>query len=149
MAWGGGCLTTRRQRIARRQLIGIAGLAADRLRSALPGGVDGAHEAGGAPAAQPAAYVSAWFDDPVALRSPAHEDGPGSLGAARAAWSRCRPRAAVDPHLDVTLPGTDQPGRRVVRANAAPDPDEVVVTRMSTGAAFVFHPRRSLPITPV
>jgi hypothetical protein len=28
-------------------------------------------------------------------------------------------------------------------------PDEVAVTRISTGATFTFEPRRALPITPV
>jgi hypothetical protein len=37
----------------------------------------------------------------------------------------------------------------VPRAEAAPEAEEVTVTRFSTGASFAFEPRRSLPITPV
>ena len=52
--------------VCRRQLIGIAGLAASRLHAALdlPGGVDGALELLAVhPLLNPAAYVSAWFDE--------------------------------------------------------------------------------------
>ncbi len=143
--------------VCARQLIGIAGLAASRLHASLhlPDGVDGALEVLAVhPLLNPAAYVSAWFDESTVgvSRSPAHEDG---------AWiARCGPGRvealqaivrAVDPHLDVTVLGTDTDWTcRVVRRDTpAPDPDEVVVTRMSTGAAFEFRPRRSLPITPV
>ena len=61
---------------------------------------------------------------------------------------------AVDPHLDVEA-GDLCGGQRtwsfrvVRRAEAAPECDEVAVTRVSTGATFTFQPRRSIPITPV
>ena len=84
--------------------------------------------------------------------SPAHEDG---------AWiSLCGPGAteplqatvrAVDPHLDVEITGTHEEWTATVvrRAQPAPVAEEVAVTRVSTGAAFTFEPRRALPITPV
>jgi hypothetical protein len=84
--------------------------------------------------------------------SAAHEDGgwitlcgPGSTTALRAAVR------AVDPHLDVEVNGTAQDGvaRVVRRGEPAPVADEVAVTQISSGAAFTFEPRRSLPITPV
>jgi hypothetical protein len=58
---------------------------------------------------------------------------------------------AVDPRLDVEVTGsdTDWVATLVPREDAAPEAEEVAVTRFSTGAAFAFEPRRSLPITPV
>ena len=96
------------------------------------------------PLFNPVAYVAT-------ADSPAHLDG---------AWislvgpSEIRPLQAIvraiDPHLDVVV-SRDPPGRS--RSSYAtqplPEPDEVAVTRISTGAAFTFEPRRSLPITPV
>lgn len=61
---------------------------------------------------------------------------------------------AVDDHLDVEVAPLDEPegdGWRAVvvrREQASPEPEEVAVTRFSTGAAFSFEPRRSLPIFP-
>jgi hypothetical protein len=37
----------------------------------------------------------------------------------------------------------------VVRPTAAAELDEVAMTSISTGAAFVFAPRRALPLTPL
>ncbi len=107
------------QRIARRQLIGIAGLAADRLRSALGLSRDSAgnerlldlH-----PVRNPAAYAVAG-------------------GVADGGWLSL----ADDPEVVAAITNLDP----------VAEPDEVAVTRMSTGAAFQFQPRRSLPITPV
>ena len=58
---------------------------------------------------------------------------------------------AVDPHLDVEVAGTETgwTATLVHRDRAAPEADEVAVTRFSTGAGFAFEPRRSIPITPV
>ena len=106
-----GSRLPRRPTCRARQLIGIAGLAASRLHASLhlPDGVDGALEVLAVhPLLNPAAYVSAWFDESTVgvSRSPAHEDG---------AWiARCGPGRvealqaivrAVDPHLDVTVVG--------------------------------------------
>lgn len=143
--------------ITTRQLTGIAGVAAARIHRALdlPGGIEGAlrvlelH-----PLLNPASYVDASFEaGELSVReSAATQDG---------AWiARCGPSSpeplqalvrAVDPHLDVEVVGTDEDwvARLVERAQPAPVADEVAVTRISTGAAFEFEPRRSLPITPV
>ncbi|HTW16379.1 MAG TPA: hypothetical protein VMF51_14685 [Nocardioides sp.] len=143
--------------ICRKQLVGIAGIAAERIHRALGLPTDAA----GArrvlelhPLLNPTAYVDASSADGVlrVAASPAHEDG---------AWvALCGPDAttplqavvrAVDPRLDVEVTGSDRDWslRVVERAEPAPEAGEVAVTRFSTGASFAFEPRRSLPITPV
>jgi hypothetical protein len=143
--------------ICTKQLIGIAGVGAERIHRALalPSGVDGAlrvfelH-----PLFNPAAYVDAEFTSDVACvrSSPAHDDG---------AWlSLCSPDelrplqaivAAVDPHLDVAITGTDADWTaRVVQTDTpAKEFREVSVAKVSRGATFEFAPRRSLPLTVV
>jgi hypothetical protein len=144
------------RRIALRQLVGIAGVAAERIRRALdlPGGRAGALRVLSLhPLLSPAAYVDATVGDVLEVHpSPAHEDG---------AWiARCGPSSvapmqavvrAVDPCLDVEVSGTDTAWSATVvrRDEPAPMADEVAVTRISSGATFGFEPRRSLPITPV
>lgn len=139
-----------------KQLVGIAGIVAERLHRALllPRGVEGAlrvlelH-----PLLNPAAYVTAAVDGAVSVRaSPAHEDS---------AWiSLCGPAEtrplqaivrAVDEHLDVDVAGTatEWTARVVRREDPAEECEEVAVTRVSTGAAFVFEPRTTIPLTPV
>lgn len=146
--------------IATKQLVGVAGIAAERIHRALglPDTADAAmrvlelH-----PLLNPAAYVGASVED-FSLRvepSPATEDG---------AWiTLCGPASpaplqaivqAIDPHLDVEVAGDtgDTAGwiaTLVRRDEPAKERSEVAVTRFSTGAAFAFEPRRSLPITPV
>jgi hypothetical protein len=142
--------------IALRQLVGIAGVAAERIHAALdlPDGVEGAlrtlelH-----PLLNPAAYADATVSDELHVRpSAAHEDGgwitlcgPTSVSPLQAAVR------GVDPHLDVEVCGTDRAWTATVVRQDEPAPvaDEVKVTRISTGATFTFEPRRSLPITPV
>lgn len=139
--------------IATKQLVGIAGIAAERIARALglddPMRVLALH-----PLLNPAAYVAATVEgDALTVRpGPAWED---------AAWitlcgpGRERPLQAllrgVDPHLDVEVEGSPERWTATVvrRAEPAPEAGEVAVTRFSTGAAFSFEPRRSLPITPV
>jgi hypothetical protein len=143
--------------ICTKQLIGVAGIAAERIHRALglPGGIEGAmrtlelH-----PMFNPMAYVSAELgpDTVHVNRSPAHEDG---------AWvslvtpSEKRPLqaavAAVDPHLDVDIAGSDTDWTaRVVRTETpAKEMSEVKVVRVSGGSTFVFAPRKSLPLTVV
>lgn len=106
-------------RIAHQQLVGIAGLAADRLRAVL----DLPRDAAGNerllelhPVRNPAAYVAAG-------------------GAADGGWLAL----ADDPDVVAAITNLDPDAER----------DEVRVTRMSTGAGFAFEPRRALPITPV
>jgi hypothetical protein len=142
--------------IALKQLVGIAGVAAERIHAALdlPGGTEGAlctlelH-----PLLNPAAYVDASVGDDLRVRpSAAHEDGswitlcgPDSLTPLQAAVR------AVDPCLDVEVIGTDEQWTATVvpRDTPAPVAEEVAVTRISTGSSFVFEPRRAIPITPV
>ncbi len=138
--------------IATRQLVGIAGVAAERIHRAL--GTDALATLALHPLLNPAAYVDASFSDAAVTvdGGPAHEDGgwvtlcgPASVRPLQAAVR------AVDPHLDVEVTGSDTDWTATVvrRDEPAPDFDEVAVTRISTGAAFEFEPRRSLPITPV
>lgn len=143
--------------IATKQLTGIAGVAAGRIRAAL----DLAGDEAGAlrvlelhPLLNPAAYVSASVSggSVQVTPGPAHVDGawislvgPGRLAPLQAAVR------ALDPHLDVEVTGTDTQWSATVvrRAEAAPEAGEVAVTRFSSGASFTFEPRRALPITPV
>ncbi|MER7546373.1 hypothetical protein ABTW95_25540 [Spirillospora sp. NPDC127506] len=144
-------------RIRRKQLVGIAGIAAERLARALdlPGDAEGAARLLALhPLLNPAAYVDAEADgaEIVVRPSPAHEDG---------AWiSLCGPGwtaplqaivRAADAHLDVEAAGTAEGWRLAVvrRDRPAPEAGEVAVVRFSTGAGFAFEPRRALPITPV
>lgn len=143
--------------ICTRQLIGLAGVAAERIHRALrlPGGVEGAvkvlqfH-----PMFNPAAYVDAEFGPDVvhARRSPAHEDG---------AWvslttpDEVRPLQAivraVDPRLDVEVGGSDEDwtARAIETGAAAKEFSEVSVVKVSGGAAWEFEGRKSLPLTVV
>ncbi|MGV0790248.1 hypothetical protein [Mycolicibacterium sp. XJ1819] len=141
--------------ICTKQLIGLAGVAADRIHRALslPGGIDGAVEVlRWHPLLNPAAYVDAELgpDTVTVRRSPAHEDG---------AWvslvtpAESRPLQAivraVDPHLDVEVSGRDENWTaRVVRTDtAAEEFSEVSVAKVSGGASWVFEDRKSLPLT--
>jgi hypothetical protein len=141
--------------IARKQLIGHAAIAAERLRRALdlPTNAAGALQVLAVhPLLNPSGYVAADISADVltVARSPAHTDG---------AWiALCGPRSpeplraavqGVDPRLDVTVEGTDSDWSLAVveRDGVAPEPDEVALVRFSTGTAFEFQPRRSLPLT--
>lgn len=144
------------RRIVSKQLTGIAGVAARRLANALDLGADVddvvrmlmLH-----PMLGPDPYVLARpSEHGVSIEpSPAHEDGgwirflgPGAVRPLQAAVR------ALDPHWDVEVSGsTDAWTAVVIRADEpAPEMDEVAVTSFSTGTAFAFEPRRSLPITP-
>jgi hypothetical protein len=144
-------------KICTQQLIGIAGIAAERIHRALdlPSGIEGAirtlelH-----PMFNPAAYVTAEFgpDTVEVRRSSAHEDGawvslvgPGERRPLQACV------VAIDPHLDVEIAGTDTEwtARVIETDTAAKELREVSVVRFSGGATFVFEPRMSLPLTVV
>ena len=143
------------RQLCAKQLLGIAGISAERLHRALrlPDGIEGALRVLALhPLLNPAAYVNAHVGDALTVHNgPAHEDG---------AWiSLCGPEntaplqaivRAVDPHLDVAVEGsdTDWSARVLRRAEPAAEFDEVAVTRVSTGASFAFEPRNSIPITP-
>jgi hypothetical protein len=138
--------------IATKQLVGVAGIGAERISRALGTGALRTLELH--PLLNPAAYVEAQVAGGTlaVTTGPAHEDG---------AWiTLCGPDSvrpleavvrAVDPRLDVEVTGSDSEwvAFLVPRTDAAPEADEVAVTRISTGSAFVFEPRRSIPITPV
>jgi hypothetical protein len=143
--------------VGTRQLIGLAGLGAERIHRALelPGGIEGTlrvlelH-----PLLNPAGYVVAETDAGrlAVHRSPAHDDG---------AWiSLCSPDSvqplqaiatAVDPHIQVRVSGTsaDWTAELVETDTPAAELPEVSVAKVSRGSTFQFEPRRSLPLTVV
>ncbi|MGO4258260.1 hypothetical protein [Marmoricola sp. RAF53] len=142
--------------IATKQLVGIAGIAAERIRNALELPAD---EAGALrvlelhPLLNPAAYVAATVDGELAVsHGPAHEDGAwiALCGPDRLAPLQAVVRA-VDPYLDVEVTGsTEDWTARVVRRDVpAPEAGEVAVTRFSGGSTFTFQPRKSIPLTVV
>lgn len=141
--------------VCTRGLIGIAGVAAERIHRALklPGGIEGVlrvlelH-----PLLNPADYVVAETEsNRLHVRpSPAHDD---------AAWiSLCSPESvqplqaiatAVEPHLAVRVSGTatDWTAELIETDTPAEELPEVSVVRVSGGSTFQFEPRRSLPLT--
>ena len=143
--------------ICTKQLIGIAGLGAERIHRALslPGGIEGAmrvlelH-----PVLNPAAYVTAELGSDVVEvgRSPAHEDGAwiSLIGSSEARPLRAIV-AAVDPHLDVRIAGTetDWTAHVIETGTVAKEFLEVSVAKVSGGATFEFQPRKALPLTVV
>ncbi|MHC9294400.1 hypothetical protein ACRCUN_18195 [Mycobacterium sp. LTG2003] len=143
--------------ICTKQLIGVAGLGAERIHRALelPGGIEGAvrvlelH-----PLLNPMAYVTAEFGpDTVSVRrSPAHEDGawvslvtPGETRPLQAIV------AGVDPRLNVEVIGSESDWTARVFESETPAKEfgEVAVAKVSGGATFQFEPRKSLPLTVV
>jgi hypothetical protein len=143
--------------VGRRQLTGLAGLGSMRIKNALrlSDDVDAAlrtfelH-----PLLNPAGYVRAEIGEGriVVHHSPAHDDS---------AWiTLCSPAevnplqaiaTAVNPHLRVTVDGSDTDWTATVSETdaAAAELPEVMVTKVSGGANFVFRPRKSLPLTVV
>lgn len=148
--------------IRRRQLVGIAGLAGERLARTLnlsrePGEL--CHSATRLialhPLLNPSAYVVASLvDEVIEVRvSPAHEDG---------AWvSLCGPEwtgalkaivRSLDPHLDVEVDADRRAGEGawrltvVQRDEPAPEAEEVTLTKFSTGANFAFEARTPAPV---
>ncbi|MEZ0364185.1 hypothetical protein ACAG26_10860 [Mycobacterium sp. pUA109] len=143
--------------VGTRQLTGLAGLGAERIHRALklPAGIAGAlrtfelH-----PLLNPAGYVRADVDGArlQVHRSPAHDDDawlalctPGSVAPLQAI------AAAVDPHLEVQVAGTDTDWtvELVESGTAAKELPEVSVAKVSAGSTFAFQPRKSLPLTVV
>lgn len=141
--------------VCTRGLIGIAGVAAERIHRALklPGGAEGVlrvlelH-----PLLSPAGYVVAETEsNRLHVRpSPAHDD--------RAWISLCSPESvqplqaiatAVDPRIEVRVSGTatDWTAELVETDSPTEELPEVSVVRVSGGSTFQFEPRRSLPLT--
>ncbi|MGP4054993.1 hypothetical protein ACTWP6_09275 [Mycobacterium sp. 4D054] len=143
--------------IRTKQLIGIAGVAAERIHRALNLSTD----ARGAlrvlelhPLLNPAAYVRADVDPGfVHVRSsPAHEDGSWiSLVSPVADLPLQAIVAAVDPHLRAEVSGTESDWTvRVIETDtAAKELPEVEVCKFSRGASWQFEDRKSLPLTVV
>ncbi len=141
--------------VGTRQLIGLAGLGAERIHRALslPGGIDGVWRVFELhPLFNPAGYVNAETHARLHVhRSPAHDD---------AAWiSLCSPESiqplqaiatAVDPHIHVQVSGdsTDWTVELSETDTAATELPEVAIAKVSGGSTFEFQPRRSLPLTP-
>ena len=140
--------------IATKQLTGLAGIAAGRIRAAL--GLPADETAALRvlelhPLLNPAAYVTASISagSVHVSHSPAHHDGSwiSIVGPGRLTPLQALVRA-VDPHLDVEVTGSEQEwtARVVRRDEAAPESGEVAVTKFSTGAAFEFGHRKALPL---
>jgi hypothetical protein len=142
------------RRICLNQLIGHAGLTAERLQRALGEGdspEDAARLLELHPMTNPMSYVEMERTGASVRvrRSAAHEDG---------AWiSLCGPDSpqalqsvvrAVDPHLDVAITGThDDWTATVIRTDtASPEPEQVALAKFSGGATFQFASRKSLPL---
>ncbi len=142
--------------ICTRQLIGVAGLGAERIHKALSlaGGIDGIRKVFELhPLINPLGYVNTGEGGDLTVhRSPAHDD---------AAWiSLCAPDSvqplqaiatAIDPHIEVRITGTstDWTAELAETEAAAKELPEVAVAKVSGGASFEFQPRESLPLTVV
>jgi hypothetical protein len=143
--------------IRTKQLIGIAGVAAERIHRALalPDSAEGAlrvlelH-----PLLNPAAYVSVDVDKEFVhvRRSPAYEDGAWiALVSPVSDLPLQAVVQAVDPHLRAEVTGTqsDWTVRVVETDTPAKELGEVALTKFSRGASWVFEGRKSLPLTVV
>jgi hypothetical protein len=143
--------------VGTRGLIGLAGLAAERIHGALalPAGIEGVlrvfelH-----PLLNPLDYVSAETEANrlIVHRSPAHDDGAWiSLCAPESAQPLQAIATAVDPHVEVRVSGTstDWTADLVETDTVANELPEVSVAKVSGGSTFQFEPRRSLPLTVV
>jgi hypothetical protein len=143
--------------VGTRGLVGLAGLAAERIHRALPhpGGIEGMRTVLELhPLLNPAGYVVAeTAENRLSVhRSPAHDDD---------AWiSLCSPESvqplqaiatAVDPRLEVRVSGTktEWTAEFVETDTPAAELPEVSVAKVSGGSSFQFQPWRSLPLTVV
>lgn len=141
--------------IRTKQLTGIAGVAAERIRRALDlsADADGLRDVMRLhPLINPIGYVVADVDGGGRLHvehSPAHDDeawialcGPGSPEPLQAIAT------AVDPHLRVAVTGTATDWTAEFDWSDTPlgESPEVQVTKVSRGATFEFAPRQSLPL---
>ncbi len=141
--------------ICTKQLTGIAGVAAERIRRALNLTADTAGLTTALrlhPLVNPAGYVDADIDNGRlhVRRSPAQDDGAWIALCHRDSPNPLAAIAtAVDPHLAVTITGTDTDWTAEFHRSdtVAAELPEVQVTKVSRGAGFEFQPRRSLPLT--
>jgi hypothetical protein len=140
-----------------KQLIGIAGVAAERIHQVLKLSSD----AKGAlrvlefhPLLNPAAYVAVDVDPDFlhVRRSPAYDDDSWITLVSPVADLPLQAIAfAVDPHLRAEVSGTesDWTVRMIHTDTAAKKLPEVEVCEFSKGATWVFEDRKSLPLTVV
>lgn len=143
--------------ICTKQLTGIAGVAAQRIRRALhiESDINGLERVLSLhPLLNPAGYVEADIDSQQlrVRHSPAHDDGAWiSLCGSASTRALQAIATAVDPHLSVRVTGTDAEwiAEFEQTATAMPESVEVQVTKVSRGSSFEFQPRRSLPLTVV
>jgi hypothetical protein len=141
--------------ICTKQLTGIAGVAAERIRRALTlsADIDGLTEVLRLhPLLNPTGYVVAEVDNGrlQVHPSPAHNDGDWIALCSPASTEPLQAIAtAVDPHLVVRITGSDIDWTAEFEHTDTPakDSPEVQVTKFSLGATFEFEPRRSLPLT--
>lgn len=143
--------------VCTQQLIGLAGVAAARIKKALglSADVEGVLQVVQLhPLLNPAGYVNAEISGGQlhVWRSPAHEDS---------AWiSLCDPAetrplqaiaTAVDPHVGVQIAGDAQDWTASFVEHEGEDKllPEVMIANVSGGSRFVFEPRKSLPLTVV
>lgn len=143
--------------ICTKQLIGLAGIAAERIHKALnlPADAEGVlrvlelH-----PMLNPAGYVEADIENGRlhVHQCPSQADGawislcsPGSTQPLQAVAT------AIDPHLEVHVTGTDTDWTLELQHSetAAKVPPEVEVVKFSGGASWEFETRKSLPLTVV
>lgn len=141
--------------VCTRGLIGIAGVAAERIHRALklPDGIEGAvrvlelH-----PLLNPTGYVVAETESNRlhVHPSPAHDDRSWiSLCSPESAQPLQAIATAVDPRIEVRVSGTDTDWTAELVETDSPTEElpEVSVVRVSGGSTFQFEPRRSLPLT--
>ena len=136
--------------IATKQLVGVAGIAAERLSRALA--LDPMRTLELHPLLNPVDYVVAETESSRlhVHASPAHDDESWiSLCSPESVQSLQAIATAVDPHIEVRVSGTasDWTAELVETDTATEELPEVSVVRISGGSSFQFEPRRSLPLT--
>lgn len=143
--------------ICTKQLIGLAGIAAERIHRALglPKSIEGVQRVLELhPLLNPAGYVDAEVEHGrvQVRRSAAHDDGawislctPGSTKPLQAIAT------AVDPHIAVHVTGTDTNWTLELQHSdtVSKESSEVEVVKFSGGASWEFESRKSLPLTVV
>jgi hypothetical protein len=142
--------------VGTRQLIGLAGLGAERIHRALslPGGIDGVQRVFELhPLFNPLGYVDAETSGQLRVHhSPAHDDAAWiSLCSSDSVQPLQAIATAVDPHIEVRITGSDTDWSVELSEvdTATTELPEVSVAKVSGGSTFQFQPRRSLPLTVV
>ncbi|MET0900711.1 MAG: hypothetical protein ABWY45_22585 [Mycobacterium sp.] len=142
------------RKICTKQLIGLAGIAAERIHKALslPGGVAGVQRVLELhPLLNPAGYVVAEINAGRVhvQNSASHDDGSWISLCGPASTAPLQAIAtAVDPHIGVHVTGTDAEWTLELQYSdtVAKEASEVEVVKFSGGATFEFESRKSLPL---